>query len=132
MNQPLGHRTTRHAVRTGVASLFLAWIACGSRPPREPPECRSEAWVEAVARAECERDQLCWPDFEFYPNYEACFTAKVARILGTIEREGIWYGGDTGIGHGAYATYINCDYPLEVEESCPRPFPQWRSTDYLD
>lgn len=116
----------RGRVGRRVISLSMAWVqcaGCGStevEPTELPPECRSEAWVEAAAKAYCRRGQMCNPDSELYAAVDACVEQEQRLVAYAIANEGVYTGGDPEMGHGACAPFINCDYPLELVDYCPR------------
>lgn len=115
-----------------AAAQVLTLVSCGLFTPEEPPECGSGAWVDAVARAYCARAELCWPDSDLDPSFDACVESVTEEVQGRVESEGTWYGRDPVTGSGGCVDLINCYYPLEVEESCPRPFPEWYSAECYD
>lgn len=128
-----GRRRLYRAGGLGFAAiLWQALIACSLRRTEEPPECKSEAWIEAVADAHCRRLELCWPDSEFRREYDVCVEAERTSLSSLVGHEGVYSGGDSGLGHGACAHFFNCDYPLGPDADCPRPFPEAVHGDCLD
>lgn len=118
------------AVHGALACTLLSSAGCGIRAPKEAPSCESDAWIDAVARAECERHHLCSPDSDAYPSFAACLEHHVSEIQSSIESQHTWDLGEAVT--GACTHEIDCSYPLHVEDSCSRPLPEWEVEWCLD